>query len=304
MPSAAGRGKGCRCRARQLGRPARARRAAALPAPVARRPPIGTWLLLIPCWWGLLLAAAADPAASAFRPLDRRRLRGRRVADARRRLHLERPDRPGHRRRGGAHPLAAAALGPGDAAAGRGLDGGAGARRLRHPPQLPAAGDRCSASARWRWSRSIPSPSASPGGRRCSSASPSTGACCSAWAAHARRPRRGAAAALRRRHRLDAVLRHDLRPPGPRGRRADRRAARPRGCSAPRTGAWLAGFLAAAAALAALACSPPRRRPGAGGRARRRRRLRGASRLAAPPARHRRRRALPRRSSAPTATPG
>lgn len=24
--------------------------------------PIGTWLLLIPCWWGLALAAAADPA--------------------------------------------------------------------------------------------------------------------------------------------------------------------------------------------------------------------------------------------------
>jgi len=40
-------------------------------APPATRPylrlsradrPIGTWLLLIPCWWGLLLAAAADPA--------------------------------------------------------------------------------------------------------------------------------------------------------------------------------------------------------------------------------------------------
>ncbi len=40
-------------------------------APAATRPylrlsradrPIGTWLLLIPCWWGLLLAAAADPA--------------------------------------------------------------------------------------------------------------------------------------------------------------------------------------------------------------------------------------------------
>jgi 4-hydroxybenzoate polyprenyltransferase len=39
-------------------------------APPATRPylrlsradrPIGTWLLLIPCWWGLLLAAAADP---------------------------------------------------------------------------------------------------------------------------------------------------------------------------------------------------------------------------------------------------
>jgi len=39
-------------------------------APAAARPflrlsradrPIGTWLLLIPCWWGLLLAVAADP---------------------------------------------------------------------------------------------------------------------------------------------------------------------------------------------------------------------------------------------------
>ena len=40
-------------------------------APAAWRPylrlsradrPVGTWLLLIPCWWGLALAAAADPA--------------------------------------------------------------------------------------------------------------------------------------------------------------------------------------------------------------------------------------------------
>lgn len=40
-------------------------------APKATRPylrlsradrPIGTWLLLLPCWWGVLLAAAADPA--------------------------------------------------------------------------------------------------------------------------------------------------------------------------------------------------------------------------------------------------
>ncbi|MFO1209074.1 MAG: 4-hydroxybenzoate octaprenyltransferase [Amaricoccus sp.] len=30
--------------------------------------PIGTWLLLIPCWWGLLLAAVADPAG--LRPGD------------------------------------------------------------------------------------------------------------------------------------------------------------------------------------------------------------------------------------------
>ena len=46
-------------------------------APAATRPylrlsradrPIGTWLLLIPCWWGLLLAAGADPAG--LRPFD------------------------------------------------------------------------------------------------------------------------------------------------------------------------------------------------------------------------------------------
>jgi 4-hydroxybenzoate polyprenyltransferase len=30
--------------------------------------PIGTWLLLLPCWWGVMLAAAADPAG--LRPFD------------------------------------------------------------------------------------------------------------------------------------------------------------------------------------------------------------------------------------------
>ncbi|SHF51649.1 4-hydroxybenzoate polyprenyltransferase [Litoreibacter ascidiaceicola] len=28
--------------------------------------PIGTWLLLLPCWWGVLLAAAADPAGLSW----------------------------------------------------------------------------------------------------------------------------------------------------------------------------------------------------------------------------------------------
>lgn len=28
--------------------------------------PAGTWLLLLPCWWGLLLAAAADPAGASW----------------------------------------------------------------------------------------------------------------------------------------------------------------------------------------------------------------------------------------------
>ncbi len=46
-------------------------------APAAARPylrlsradrPIGTWLLLIPCWWGLALAIVADPAG--LRPFD------------------------------------------------------------------------------------------------------------------------------------------------------------------------------------------------------------------------------------------
>lgn len=46
-------------------------------APAAARPylrlsradrPVGTWLLLIPCWWGLALAVAADPAGP--RPFD------------------------------------------------------------------------------------------------------------------------------------------------------------------------------------------------------------------------------------------
>lgn len=44
-------------------------------APEATRPylrlsradrPIGTWLLLLPCWWGLMLAVAADPSSSTL----------------------------------------------------------------------------------------------------------------------------------------------------------------------------------------------------------------------------------------------
>jgi 4-hydroxybenzoate polyprenyltransferase len=67
--------------------------------------PIGTWLLLLPCWWGVMLAAGADPGSEPVRSVDRRRLRHRRVPDARRRLHLERHDRQGFRRGGGAHEI-------------------------------------------------------------------------------------------------------------------------------------------------------------------------------------------------------
>jgi hypothetical protein len=82
-----------------------------------------------------------------------------------------------------------------------------------HPADLQPGRDRAGrrlALARWR---SIPSPSASPGGRRSSSASPSTGARC--WPGRRDRVARLAGgAALPVGHRLDAVLRHDLRPSG------------------------------------------------------------------------------------------
>lgn len=68
-------------------------------APAALRPylrlsradrPIGTWLLLLPCYWGLWLAAAADPAGIGWRDiLDLRGLHDRRGGDARCGLHME-----------------------------------------------------------------------------------------------------------------------------------------------------------------------------------------------------------------------
>ena len=248
--------------------------------------PIGTWLLLIPCWWGLLLAAAADPGGpAALRPLDRRRLRASarslmrgagctwndltdRDIDARVARTRSRPLPSGQvtPRQAAAwmvaqalaacailltFPPQAVALGIGLAGAGRDLS-------LRQALHLVAAG---LPRARLQLGRAA----------RLGGARP--------------RARRGAAAALCRGHRLDAVLRHDLRPPGPRGRRADRRAldgaavrdARPsRGSRA-----------SSSAATGARGLAVPRRRPAGpallaalAGVAR----LRGASRLAAPPA--------------------
>ena len=64
--------------------------------------PIGTWLLLLPCWWGAALAAALARSVAA------RAVRDRRGRDARRRLHDQRPRRPRLRPQGGAHPQPAA----------------------------------------------------------------------------------------------------------------------------------------------------------------------------------------------------
>ena len=59
--------------------------------------PIGSWLLLLPCWWSAALAAIAagwwgpDPWHVVLFLIGA-------IVDARRRLHLERPRRPRHRR--------------------------------------------------------------------------------------------------------------------------------------------------------------------------------------------------------------
>ena len=64
--------------------------------------PIGTWLLLLPCWWGQALAdALPDPWLMLL-------FAHRRRGDARCRLHHQRPRRPRLRPAGGAHPQPAA----------------------------------------------------------------------------------------------------------------------------------------------------------------------------------------------------
>jgi 4-hydroxybenzoate polyprenyltransferase len=277
---------------RQLGRPLR---------PAWSRPylrlsradrPIGTWLLLLPCWWGLLLAMLRQ-AAPAGTTCGSRWLRHGRLPDARRGLHLERHHRPRHRRPRGAHRLAADPVGAGQRETGARLDVPAGADRLRHPAHLPAQRHRAGHRCRWPVVASIPSPSASPGGRRSSWASPSTGARCwpgrripARWAGRRCLYLAGIAWTLF----YDTIYAHQDR----RGRRADRREIH-RAAVRRRTPRILAGFLAVSVALMTLAgsgagrpgpgdaCARPR---GAGG-------LRASSALADAAARYRRRRALP-----------
>ena len=165
---------------RQLGRPA-ARRPGLRPylRLVARDRPIGTWLLLLPCWWGVALAALRDGglhwcdvwivvgcAVGAWL------MRGAgctwnditdRDIDAAR----------------GAHPLAADPVGSGQRSGRRWRWMVVQARRrLRDPADLQRGGHRAGHRLAGARSRSIPSPSGSPGGRRSFSGSPSTGARC------------------------------------------------------------------------------------------------------------------------------
>ena len=186
--------------------------------------PIGTWLLLIPCWWGLLLAAAADPAG--LRPQDAWIALGCALGAVLMRgagctwNDLTDRDFDARVARTRSRPLPSGQVTPRQAAVWMVAQALA---RLRHPADLPGAGDparrRLAGAGRDLPVRQalhlvaagLPRPRLQLG-RAARLGRPR------------RRPRPARAAALRRRHRLDAVLRHDLRPPGPRGRRADRGA--------------------------------------------------------------------------------
>ena len=88
--------------------------------------PIGSWLLLLPCWWSAALAAwrRYQPIAAGPCAVLHRRLR-----HARRRLHLERHHRPRSRREGGTDAVATDPRRPGERQAGAGLARDSGADR-------------------------------------------------------------------------------------------------------------------------------------------------------------------------------
>jgi 4-hydroxybenzoate polyprenyltransferase len=175
--------------------------------------PIGTWLLLLPCWWGVgwrrgrsgqrrladdlwIVAGCAigaflmRGAGCTWNDITDRDIDGS-VARTR-----SRPD----------------PLGAGHGAAGAGWMVAQALVAFTDPALLQPRRHRLGIASLGWW-RSIPSPSASPGGRRSSSASRSTGARC--WPGRRMRAAGLAAgAAVPGGHRLDAVLRHDLCPSG------------------------------------------------------------------------------------------
>ena len=103
--------------------------------------PIGSWLLLMPCWWSAGLAAIAS-GARLSRSLACRAVFHRRIRHARRRLHLERYHRPRSRRQGRAHALAADPVRPGDGQTGDCLSGAAGADRPCRVAAIQCVHDR------------------------------------------------------------------------------------------------------------------------------------------------------------------
>ena len=103
--------------------------------------PIGSWLLLLPCWWSAALAAiaarSAGPSAHPYRALLYRRIR-----HARRRLHLERHRRPRSRRQRRAHTFAAHSVRSGQRQASFRLPAAAGVGRFRRADLLQPLHDR------------------------------------------------------------------------------------------------------------------------------------------------------------------
>ena len=91
--------------------------------------PIGSWLLLMPCWWSAALAAGIARDIGQL-PLVVIAVLHRRVCHARRRLHLERHYRPRSRCPGRTDAVAADPGGTGERAAGGGLPGRPGADRI------------------------------------------------------------------------------------------------------------------------------------------------------------------------------
>ena len=182
--------------------------------------PTGWQLLLAPCWWSAALAALAahrGPNLWHIAAVSRRRDR-----DARSGLHLQRHPRPQTRRRGRAHPRAAAALGPRE--------------RARAPPYFWCcnrwSGWRCcfvsTASRSALGFASLIIVAVYPLMKRVTSwpqavlgLAFSWGALMG-WAGAYRRARLAGARALRLGLLLDGRLRHDLRAAG-RARRRDRR---------------------------------------------------------------------------------
>ena len=208
--------------------------------------PIGTWLLLLPCWWGCCWPCCMTGGGMA-RPVDIRGVRHRGRPDARRGLHLERHHRPPHRRRRRAHrrsrPIPA---GAGNGAARWPGADGAGAGGFLHPADLQHRWPSRWACCRWlpvcdlSFCQAVHVVAAG-----LSRAGLQLGRACwpgrripGGWS-WPRGPLPGG-------HRVDAFLRHDLCPSGRGGRRADRgeidraafrRGERRAGCAAFLVGA-------------------------------------------------------------------
>ncbi len=183
--------------------------------------PIGWWLLLWPCWWSSAMATDAAGAPPNLWHLVLFMIGADR--HARRRLHVQRYRRPRPRCAGGAHAIQATAKRASDGAAGAGVPRVAGADRpgcaspvqpRDRPPRPPVARDGRDLSVHEtvrRLAAAFSRDFVFLGG-------------VDRVVGDLRRSRLAAGASLRGRHPVDYRLRHDLRPSGQGGRRADRRA--------------------------------------------------------------------------------